>query len=268
MAKNKRIYTNKTLKRLFALSGNQCSFPDCSKPLVNEENAKDSNICHIEGANPGSERYRAGMTDKERNDYENLILLCVQHHDETNDVSRYTVDALKKMKADHVSKHIGEKIGNNPSMLRNAINAIAQLENKDTSDVDVNSFNIADKISHNNVKKYASLIQEYKVYYHKINSLYDELETQGSLKKDKVLRNIRSFYLKEKGLVVGDSAQPIDKIRGHADDIIDNILENLYSKLENKGSYEEDIIFGIELIMVDAFMRCKILEEPQINDSK
>ncbi len=96
MGKGARNYTNKTLKRLFALSGNECAFPGCDKKLVNQENAKDSNICHIEAANPDGQRYNPNMTDEERADYHNLILLCVQHHDETDDVDKYPVEVLKK----------------------------------------------------------------------------------------------------------------------------------------------------------------------------
>ena len=32
--------------------------------------------------------------------------------------------------------------------------------------------------------------------------------------------------------------------------------------------FDEDIILGIRLILVDAFIRCKLLEEPTKNDSK
>ena len=81
MGKGARKYTDKTLKRLFGLSGNICAFPDCNALLVNEKNALDSNICHIEAANEGGERYNSSMTDEERADYSNLILLCRQHHE-------------------------------------------------------------------------------------------------------------------------------------------------------------------------------------------
>lgn len=96
-----RDYTDKTIKRLFGLSGNQCAFPGCTEIMTNDKNAKNSNICHIEAANEGGERFNPGMSDIQRADYPNLILLCVQHHDETNDVNKYTVDALKEMKSNH-----------------------------------------------------------------------------------------------------------------------------------------------------------------------
>jgi hypothetical protein len=41
------------------------------------------------------------MSDKERADYDNLILLCRKHHDETNAVTKYTVDVLQNMKKNH-----------------------------------------------------------------------------------------------------------------------------------------------------------------------
>jgi len=264
MGKHARKYTDQTLKKLFGLSGNQCSFPSCTQVLVNEKNAKDSNICHIEGANEGSERYRKDMTDFERADYANLILLCVQHHDETNDEDKYTVSVLQKMKQDHINQHAGEKIKKNPSMLRNTINAIADIDmDADHTDESLSAFIIKEKLEYNAVKRYAPLIQEYKIYHHKINLLYDELEAQGSLRKSKILKNIKGCYLKAKGVYVADSKNQIDKIREHADDIIDVVLNTLYSKLEGSGLYEDDIILGVDIIVVDAFMRCKILEEPK-----
>lgn len=264
MGSGPRKYTEQTLKKLFGLSANQCSFPGCTKSLVNENNALDSNICHIEGANPGSQRYRSDMHDRERADYENLILLCVQHHNETNDVKKYTNDVLKKMKREHISDQLNEKINRNPSMLRNTVNAIANIDIEDNiEDGDIDAFDISSKINHNSVKRYAPLIQEYKVYYYKINALYDELELQGSLKKSKVLSTIRSYYLKAKGEYINPSEGTMEQIRKYADDIINHVLNNLYSKLEDCQLFEDDIMFGVELIMVDAFMRCKILEEPK-----
>lgn len=104
MGKQARNYTQQTIKKLFALSASQCSFPHCGKKIVNQSNAKDSNICHIQGANPNGERYNPNMTDKERANYDNLILLCQQHHDQTDDVSYYTVEVLLDMKKSHENK--------------------------------------------------------------------------------------------------------------------------------------------------------------------
>lgn len=58
-------------------------------------------LCHIEAAEPGGERFNPKMTNEERRSVENLLLLCYDHHITTNNVAEYSVARLKKMKADH-----------------------------------------------------------------------------------------------------------------------------------------------------------------------
>lgn len=263
MGSKARNYTPQTLKQLYGLSGNQCAFPGCTKQLVNKQNALDSNICHIEAAKEDGQRFNALMSDEQRADYPNLILLCVQHHDETNDVKKYTVDVLREMKSNHESTFLNQRIKNNPSMLSNTINAIANIKLDEViGSESLNSFNPKNKISFNELKRNIALINEYKVYNQKINSLYDELELQGSIKKERLLDNIKQIYLKVKGIYVKDSENEFEIIKQNSDNIIDDIFAELYLKMEGSAYWDEDIILGIRLIMVDAFMRCKILEEP------
>jgi hypothetical protein len=92
------------VRALFARSGNQCAFPGCTQPLINEKNLFIGQICHIEGALPGSERHNPDQTDEERRGYGNLVLLCYPHHIETNDVTLFPTTKLKKIKQDHEAK--------------------------------------------------------------------------------------------------------------------------------------------------------------------
>ena len=50
----------------------------------------------------------------------------------------------------------------------------------------------------------------------------------------------------------------------NADNIIDDVFNELCDKMKNAILQEEEILLGINLVMVDAFMRCKILEAPPI----
>lgn len=93
--------TTKTVRALFARSGNQCAFPGCTHCLVNEKNQFVGQICHIEGALPGGERYNPASSGEVRRSYENLILLCYAHHVETNDTREYSAEKLQHMKAQH-----------------------------------------------------------------------------------------------------------------------------------------------------------------------
>ena len=98
--------TRETLRALFACSGNRCAFPSCSHPLVNKKHKFIAQVCHIQAANPGGERYNAQQTDDERRSYDNLILLCHRHHVETNDVDLYPVEKLIEMKHKHEEMYI------------------------------------------------------------------------------------------------------------------------------------------------------------------
>lgn len=263
-----RRYTDMTLKRLFGLSGNQCSFPGCIKTLVNAQNALDSCICHIEAANKGGERYNPNMSDMERADYPNLILLCPQHHAETNDVQKYTVEILKKMKREHESQHLNERLGENPSMLKNVIYAISAIDLEHNIEIPIlNIFDPKEKILYNELKENVEIIKEYRVYQAKLNSLYDELESQGSIKKEKLLENIKIVYTHIKGKYVQNRENSIDIIKSYSDNIFNDVFEELYKKLSGGNLSEEDICIGLRIVMADAFMRCKILEGPSLGNA-
>jgi hypothetical protein len=263
MAATSRAYSPQTLKRLFALSGNECAFPGCTNRLINDRNAKNSNICHIEAAKEGGQRFNPNMTDKQRADYENLILLCIQHHDETNDVATFTVDKLKAMKKSHESQLLSDRINKNPSMLKNTIMALAKIDLTKYQDTQtLNVVDPSDKIVFNSLKRNATLIREYSAYHTKLNTLYSELEGQGSIVKEKLLRLIKLVYDSVKSSYIKDTKNWLEVVRFNSDAIYDDVYNRLYEKLEAAAVYDEDIVLGLNIVMVDAFIRCKILEEP------
>ncbi len=96
------------LRSLFAHSGNQCAFECCSQVLINHKNQFVGQICHIEAANQGGERFNPSSTDEERRSYDNLLLLCYQHHIETNDINEFTVEKLKVIKQKHENNFKGK----------------------------------------------------------------------------------------------------------------------------------------------------------------
>jgi len=126
-----------------------------------------------------------------------------------------------------------------------------------------NSFDIEAKIGYNDIARNKFIIEDYKVFYPKVNALYKELESQGSFKKEKLLRNINLLYLRAKGKYVTKNSEEIEQIRINADNIFEEIENQLLTNVMNSSNnYDEDVIFSVSVIMVDAFMRCKILEEP------
>ncbi len=108
-----RDYKVSDIKRLFALSGNQCAKPDCYKELIAEDgHTVVAKICHIEAAKKGGSRFRQSMNNDERRSYSNLILLCDEHHqmiDNKANENKYTTPVLKKWKEEHISGNKGTK---------------------------------------------------------------------------------------------------------------------------------------------------------------
>ena len=238
-----------TIKRLYALSGNKCAFPNCEVTFVSQENEMNiSNICHIEAAEEGGERYNPNSNDEERRSFENLILLCPNHHKVTDDVQTYTVEILREMKRTHEAKMLkSAELQKKPSALNDIIKLIGnKLFDTQISDVQI-APNPQEKIHYNNVIRYKPIIEEYKVYQGKLNKLYEEIEKAGSTRKDFLLRNIKNIYLTEKAEF----------------DTIDKIKDRLWKLAENTDLDRELIEVALIVLIVDAFMRCNILEEPQ-----
>lgn len=271
-----RQITPTTIKRLFALSGNQCAFPGCSVKIAQPDNSPlITAICHIEAAEIGGERYNPNQTDNERRSFENLILLCPNHHAVTDDAAVYDVAKMKEMKRSHEKKMLLTFSANGvmakyPMGLVTVINQISAsgiFDEEGPSDESLNSFKIEEKIRYNDIKEHKSVLDEYKVYHGKLNKIYEEIEQGGSFKKERLLKNIRHSYLEARGNLT-DGA--ITSIRANADKLIDEVEKSLWKLIEKSNNLSADVSYeaielSIQIIMVDAFMRCKILEEPNDN---
>lgn len=95
------------LRELYIKSGNECAFPGCHDVMVDENGTFVGEVCHIEAAMPGGERFNPNMTNEDRRSYENLILMCHKHHVVTDNVTEYPVEKLRQMKRNHESKYSG-----------------------------------------------------------------------------------------------------------------------------------------------------------------
>lgn len=94
--------TEKTIKRLFALSGNICAFPGCASLVVESATAAMGEICHIRAQRQGGPRFDPSWASEGIHGFENLMILCPNHHrivDTQPEV--FTADALQQMKATH-----------------------------------------------------------------------------------------------------------------------------------------------------------------------
>jgi hypothetical protein len=123
-----------TIKKLYSLANNHCSFLDphrrtgCEQPIASLDwQYVNGEMCHIEGEKPGSARYREAMTNEERRSFENIIILCPNHHNVVDNLEpdRFTVDVLNEMKRKAESR--AEPVENwaNDSLLEWAVKGLA-----------------------------------------------------------------------------------------------------------------------------------------------
>jgi len=94
---------------LWGKSAGLCAFPDCRLKLtstnrITEDGYLIGEMAHICGSKEGANRYNPKMTDAERDDYENLVLLCPTHHtviDKDENESRFSAQSLLDLKSKH-----------------------------------------------------------------------------------------------------------------------------------------------------------------------
>ncbi len=91
-------YSDRTIKRLFARSQNQCAMPKCIGRMVVGETVIGE-ICHIRARRKNGPRFDPNLTPAERNAYENLLLLCPTCHKLVDrNAATYSVDLLTDIK--------------------------------------------------------------------------------------------------------------------------------------------------------------------------
>ena len=104
--------TQKSIKILWSAAGGRCAFPACWERLCYHEAEVIApytlgEMAHICGDKPGANRHDPDQTNDERDDYQNLILLCPTHHtriDRKENEAAYTVAGLREMKAAHEAR--------------------------------------------------------------------------------------------------------------------------------------------------------------------
>lgn len=124
--------TSTVVKRLFALSGNKCAYPTCDQKIVDEHGSVIGEICHIEAAEQGGERYNLSSNDEYRRSFENLVLLCSNHHKKTDNVEEYPVEKMKKIKNRHEQQNKDSNYQASEKNINQAIQNFMEQKNQNS----------------------------------------------------------------------------------------------------------------------------------------
>ena len=163
---------------------------------------------------------------------------------------------------EEIYKFIKKELGNEIDILKmdsNLATIINILAEEDLNHIDtkyeINDFEINKKIQFNNLNNVKDIIDDYKIYHSKIDEKYMLFDKNGVNKSLTILQTIRNKYYeacKESNNECEIFLIVMDKVT--------NIILN--SKNYKEIPYEE-LEFCVGIIVVDAFIRCKIFKNPE-----
>ena len=120
---------------------------------------------------------------------------------------------------------------------------------------EINSFQILNKIEFNHLLSAQTTIDDYKIYYSRVDEKYKEFDKQGANKSFSVLAVIRSQYVK------------LSKEMEDSHEIFFSIIDNVINIVRNSKNYieipYEELELCVSILVVDAFIRCKIFKNPE-----
>lgn len=99
--------SERDIKLLWGKAASRCAFPNCRLPLTQDCENSSSSItigeqAHIVAEKENGSRGNSLLTDKERNSYDNLILLCPTHHTIIDKNPKdFPVEKLHAFKTEH-----------------------------------------------------------------------------------------------------------------------------------------------------------------------
>ena len=115
------------------------------------------------------------------------------------------------------------------------------------------SFEIEEKIQYNKLGNSRAYIDDYCIYQNKIENIYSEFDRQATNKSLYVTGKFKSIY------VAIDSAISPD-IR--FDTVIRQAIDFIKASANYKPTSSEELELYVQILAVDAFIRCKIFEKP------
>lgn len=198
--------------------------------------------------------------------YNNLYNIGFSTKKDIYDISSLEKDILnlKSQKLEEVYQFIKAELGNMPDCVRfnsdltTIINILAEVKLDENEPLgNINRFEIDKKIEFNKLDIAASIIDDYKIFYNQVEKKYREFDKMGLNKSMLVLQFLKKMY--------------IDALLKNKYDNSDLLFVGLIDEVKeiviNSSNYSEISKETLEacasLLVVDAFMRCKIFKNPE-----
>lgn len=143
-----------------------------------------------------------------------------------------------------------------PSVITYVINCLSEECLAEVSvNPDVKPFDFIPKIDLNKLVKWKAIVTEYAVYSVLVDKIYKQYNELGVNKSLAVLASLHDLYLNLSSESSGD-------------DLFDKLLEKVYEIVDGDGTCNEsltreELMMNIRIVLVDAFVKCKIFKKPE-----
>ncbi len=155
-----------------------------------------------------------------------------------------------------VKKELGPRLDapNLSSNLTKVVQLLASLDlREENNSLTIDPFQIADKISYNELGAVNDTIKDFAIYFAKMDGIYSDFDNAGVNKSTAVLSAIRKEYTNNKS--------KYDNIN-----LFRKIKEGVKNKIKTSSNFtemsDEELDLCVDILVVDAFIRCKIFENP------
>ncbi|MGN7355443.1 ABC-three component system protein [Paenibacillus sp. 2003] len=162
----------------------------------------------------------------------------------------------------HVYEFIKKELGQEPSIIKldsNLATIINVLSKEDLNSTDISvkkSFDVESKIQFNELNTAGMIIHDYVIHHVKLDTKYKQYDLEGKNKSLSVLQFIRGRYMR----LCNEGKYSSDQIFFG---VIDEIHKYLKSNNECNDIPYEELDVCINILVVDAFVRCKIFKNPE-----
>lgn len=124
---------------------------------------------------------------------------------------------------------------------------------QEPTDFETDAFDIDKKISYNQLNTARDIIDDFKIHYHRIDNIYSDFDKQGVNKSLSVLNGIRNEYLALRAKLSPDQC---------FSSIVDKVKQKIRASANYTPIPDEELELCVQILVVDAFIRCKIFKNP------
>jgi hypothetical protein len=182
---------------------------------------------------------------------------CYDDNRILKDISAKDIDTIRNL-ASYLEKSILPATADErrPSVITYVINRLADEPLAEIAvNPDTKSFDLEPKIDFNSLKKWRDIISEYTVFSLLVDKIYRAYDEQGVNKSFAVLSSLHDLYLNLASELTGDA-------------LFDKLLESVYDIVNKDYEYNESLTreelqMNIKIVLVDAFVKCKIFKKPE-----